>query len=272
MELDAKFRDRYEKLLARGIISNCMPTWDDDKRAIVNSIARSAVFGVVERGSKSTLISHSVPAPANYEIVVTGKRLSEAHRDIYMQAMHLFRGREANRSIRITPRDLLLQIERSDGGENRRWVVEALLDISQTTIRIETCQSERRIRFGGSLLTVLAVESKQNARVELSLPFEAVDLFHDDGRTYINARKRTSLKGPGSQLAKALQPKIYSHREPYPMKIDTLATQCGVMDREKAGRKRTFVRALNLLQANGNLESFEICGDTVIMHRPMKGE
>lgn len=64
--LPEKIQATYERLVAAGCIREAMPVWDDDKRAITNSIARSAVFSVVEKGDRSPLLQQRVPAPSNY--------------------------------------------------------------------------------------------------------------------------------------------------------------------------------------------------------------
>ncbi len=64
--LPARVQASYDRVVAGGYISDAMPVWDDDKRAITNSIARSAVFSVVKKGSsKMTFFEQRVPAPSN---------------------------------------------------------------------------------------------------------------------------------------------------------------------------------------------------------------
>lgn len=268
-----KIQAVYNKLLAEGKIYEAMPVWDDDKRAITNSIARSSVFSVVEKGTKTALVEQRVPAPSNYEIIITGEQLSEADRDVYLQAIHYFRGCKPNEEIRVNPRDFLLSIGRQDGMENRKWLWNAVKKMAKTLLEITiSLPDERKIKFVGSLLAIATEETNGiSDEIRMRLPLDALRLYNADSRTLVSMGRRLSLKGSGSQLAKSLQSKIYSHKAPFPMKIETIMEQCGVKDKHKSGRKRALLKALKLLKENGDLESFEITDDDIlIMHRPSR--
>lgn len=251
------------KLLARGIILDRMPAWDDDKRAIANVLARSAVFGVVERGAREACVSQRVHAPAGYEIALTGNRLSEAHRDAYLEVLHLFRDTGPETSIRLNPRMILHGIGRADGGKNRKWLFEALLDVAQAELALKIIQHDGSVRFECASLCLLQIEGSFDTRdgVTASLSHEALRLYQQDGLTYIRPDRRRALKGPGSQLAKALQAKFCSHKAPYPMKLETLTDQCGVRDKNRSGRKRSLQRALEMLVKTGELEGYLFAPD-----------
>lgn len=255
-----KMQDSYDRLVAEGRISEAMPVWDDDKRAITNSIARSAVFSVVEKGTSAALVKQRVPAPSNYEILITGECLSEADRDVYLQAMHYFRGCKPNEEIRVTPRDFLLGIGRQDGTENRKWLRDAVVKIAKTLLEITIHLSDnRRVKFAGSLLSIATEETDGiPGEIHMRLPLDALRLYNTDSRTLLSMGRRLSLKGPGSQLAKSLQTKIYSHKIPFPMKIETIMEQCGSRAKRVADFKKILILALDLLQRNGDIEDYEI--------------
>lgn len=254
-----RIQEIHDRLLAEGFISDVMPTWNDDKRAITNSIARSAVFAVVEKGQRRILAEQRVPAPANYEIIVTGEQLTEADRDVYLQAIHYFRGCGQNEEIRVNPRDFLLSIGRQDGLESRRWLWNTVRRIAKTVLEITINLPERKIRFVGSLLTI-ASEEKDGipGDIRMRLPLDALRLYNTDSRTLITMTRRLSLKGPGSQLAKSLQAKIYSHKEPFPMKLETLMVQCGSKCKRILDFKKKLIVALDLLKENQDIEAYSI--------------
>lgn len=261
-----KIQTVYNRLLADGKIYESMPVWDDDKRAITNSIARSAVFSVVEKGTKTKLVEQRVPAPSNYEIIVTGEQLSEADRDVYLQAIHYFRGCKPNEEIRVNPRDFLLSIGRQDGMENRKWLWNAVKKMAKTLLEITiSLRDERKIKFVGSLLTIASEETNGiSDEIRMRLPLDALRLYNTDSRTLLSMGRRLSLKGPGSQLAKSLQSKIYSHRAPFPMKIETIMEQCGSKIQRIADFKKSLVMALELLKKNNDIESYVISKDGLV--------
>lgn len=242
-----------------------MPVWSDDKRAITNSIARSAVFGVAEKNNKTIFVEQRVPAPSNYEITITGEQLSEADRDVYLQAIHYFRGCGPNEEIRVNPRDFLLAIGRQDGLESRKWLWNTVRKIARTLLEITINLPERKIKFVGSLLTI-ASEEKDGipGDIRMRLPLDALRLYNTDSRTLISMTRRLSLKGPGSQLAKSLQAKIYSHKEPLPMKLETLMTQCGSKCKRILDFKKKLIAALELLKENQDIEAYSISKDGLV--------
>ena len=261
-----KMQTAYNKLLVEGKIYEAMPVWDDDKRAITNSIARSAVFSVVEKGTKTTLVEQRVPAPSNYEIIITGEQLSEADRDVYLQAIHAFRGCKPNEEIRINPRDFLLSIGRQDGMENRKWLWNAVRKMAKTLLEITiSLPDDRRIKFVGSLLAIASEETNGIPdEIRMRLPLDALRLYNTDSKTLLSMRRRLSLKGPGSQLAKSLQSKIYSHKAPFPMKIETIREQCGSKTARTLDFKKKLILALELLMKNNDIKSYSISKDGLV--------
>ena len=260
-----RVQEIHNRLVADGLIFDAMPVWTDDKRAITNSIARSAVFAVVEKGRQEILEEQHIPSPSNYEIIVTGERLNEADRDVYLQAIHYFRGCRPNEEVRVNPRDFLLEIGRQDGTESRKWLWNSIRKIAKTLLEITISLHERKIKFVGALLTI-ASEEKDGVLgdIRMSLPLDALRLYNTDGRTLICIARRLSLKGPGSQLAKSLQAKLCSHKEPFPIKLETLMVQCGSKCKRLLDFKKKLIVALELLKENKDIEEYSISKDGLV--------
>ena len=263
--LSSKIQATHDRLLASGHISDAMPVWDDDKRAITNSIARSAVFAIVEKGERVTLTEQRVPAPSNYEIIVTGEQLDEADRDVYLQAVHYFRGSGPNEEVRIHPRDFLSAIGREDGLESRKWLWRSIKKMAKMLLEITFTRDEKKIKFVGSLLAIASEETNGiPGEIRMRLPLDILRLYNVDSRTLLSMTRRLSLKGPGSQLAKSLQAKIYSHKEPFPMKLETLMEQCGAKCKRIVDFKKSLILALNLLVENQDIENYTISKNGVV--------
>jgi hypothetical protein len=243
-----------------------MPFWDEDKRTITNAIARSAVFSVTERGNREEYKSYKVPAPSNYEItVIAGKSLTEADRDVYLQVMHYFRGLKPNDTVAINIKDFLTSIRRIDGSESRVWLWNALRAMASTTLDIAIKHADgSTIKFIGSLLTLVSKEKDGTEEIRMSLPLDALRLYNEDTHTVLYMNKRLALKGSGSQLAKSLQIKILSHKEPFPMKLETIMSQCGSKISEVRFFKSKLKKALNLLILNKDIDSYTISKDGLV--------
>jgi hypothetical protein len=267
VSIEKKIKEVTDKFSAAGIFAKeVMPVWDDDKRAITNSIARSAVFSVVEKGTSERLIEQKVPAPSNYDITITGKQLSESDRDVYLQVMHSFRGRGPDEEISINPRDFLLSIGRQDGKANREWLWEVLTTIAQTLLKITiNLPDGRKIKFVGSLLTITTEEKYGiSDEIIIRLPLDALRLYNQDTRTLLSMERRLALKGTGSQLAKSLQAKIYSHKNPFPMKIETLMQVCGSRSARIRDFKRKLIQALDMLVNNKDIADYHISKEGLV--------
>jgi hypothetical protein len=243
-----------------------MPFWDDDKRTITNAIARSAVFSVAERGNREEYKSYKVPAPANYEItVIAGQSLTEADRDVYLQVMHYFRGLKPNDVVSVDIKDFLSSIKRVDGSESRVWLWNALRAMAATTLDILIKHPDgSTIKFIGSLITLVSKEKDGLQEIRMSLPLDALRLYNEDTHTVLFMNKRLALKGSGSQLAKALQVKILSHKQPFPMKIETIMEYCGSKFNDVRFFKAKLKKALNLLIENKDIISFHISKDGMV--------
>jgi hypothetical protein len=76
--------------------------------------------------------------------------------------------------------------------------------------------------------------------------------------------KRLALKGSGSQLAKSLQVKILSHKQPFPMRIETIMEQCGSKFRDVRFFKAKLKKALELLIANKDIVSYNISKEGMV--------
>jgi hypothetical protein len=265
-DISGSLQNIFDRIAAEGRIYEAMPVWDNDKRAIVNSIARSAVFSVVEKGTKIRLIEQKVPAPSNYEIMITGEQLNESDKDVYLQAMHYFRGCKPNEEIRISARDFLLSIGRQDGTESRKWLWKSVKTIAKTILEITiTLPNNNKIKFVGSLLTIISEEKNGVPdEIRMRLPLDALRLYNADCRTLISMSRRLSLKGSGSQLAKALQAKIYSHKAPFPMKIETIMGQCGSKTKRITDFKKKLIMALELLKVNNDIEGYCISREGIV--------
>jgi hypothetical protein len=243
-----------------------MPIWDDDKRTITNAIARSAVFSVAERGSREEYNAYKVPAPSNYEItVIAGHSLTEADRDVYLQVIHYFRGLKPNDIVSVNIKDFLASIKRIDGKESRNWLWNALRAMASTTLEIIIKYPDgSTIKFIGSLLTLVSKEKDGLQEIRMSLPLDALRLYNEDTHTVLFMSRRLALKGSGSQLAKSLQVKILSHKQPFPMKIEKLMEQCGSKFSNVRFFKAKLKKALNLLIDNKDIVSYNISKEGMV--------
>lgn len=273
-KVDKLINEATERLKHKGIICITMPDWADDQRAIVNCLARSAVFSVNKNSEGIFFVGARIPAPSNYDITATGPQLTQAHLDVYLQIIHLFRRIKAGESVFVTPRKILDGIGKADGTDNRKWLIDTIKKISQLSLDITVRKAIRTISFSGSLLTVLSSFEEKNLcdNIELRLSEEAVKLYLDDDVTILFPPRRNRLKGDGSNIAKSMQLQILSHKKPHPMYLSTLCSFCGITISSPSGRRRSMRQAIKLLIKNGDLSDGYIKDDKIFLFRPQRGD
>jgi hypothetical protein len=226
--------------------------WEDDRLTLINSIARSDVFPVAEKGERKVYQEPKKVYSQKYvEItILSGVTLNMYDCEVYQHVMQYFRKRGPNEKIAINPHKFLKQMGRVDGKFNREWLWNSLRAIAKNVleITIENSFTEIKRTYVGPLF-VLANDSKDGLinNIEIALTNEAVRLYLNDSRTYIFADSYKKLKGSGSQLAKKLLLIIASHNKPYAMYLETYRKIVGSKAKEMWKFKQSMKIALDLL-------------------------
>jgi hypothetical protein len=202
------------------------PQWGEGMSAILNALARSATFAPIEKGTRTTIVNYAVPSQAGYEIVLAGEQLDEGDRDVYLSLTRLYMGVTPGNSCAVSIRTLLGSI-RSYGKPNREWLFDSLRRLADIKIDIKFDTSRFSGFYKGYIFSILAISEKDDnssgGSIVFSIPPEFVRIFmQSKDYTKIPLTKRLALKGPGSQLAKWLHSYIYSHKAPFPIKVETI--------------------------------------------------
>ena len=100
-------------------------------------------------------------------------------------------------------------------------------------------------------------------RIELNR--ELIRLFGDNQWTALDWQQRQQLRG--KLLAQALHAFYSSHRQPFPIRLDTLRGYVGSRNIQRAGFKVKLRTALEELVSIGFLTGYDITGDAVTVVR-----
>ena len=180
-----------------------LPFWPDPERAAPSAILRSALFGLVKKGERSTLKRESLAAWPGCKVLFTGQRLDQADEDVWLQAVHLHRLQDLPSSIVTTNRGFLSSIGRSASGPAVTRLHESLERLVACAVTIETPQNS----YQGNLISEWLIE-KGSGRLIVSLnPRFAQSFAH--GLTRIDWEARQSLR---TDLARWLHGYVQSHR------------------------------------------------------------
>ena len=124
---------------------------------------------------------------------------------------------------------------------------------------------EGKTYFGPLVKSGLKDELTNHYRIELNR--ELIRLFGENQWTALDWQQRQQLRG--KHLAQALHAFYSSHRQPFPVRIDTLRGYVGSKNQQKAGFKIKLRNALDDLQEIGFLSGHEIAGDVVSVRRAL---
>jgi hypothetical protein len=246
------------------------PHWGDGMSAILNALARSATFSPIEKGARGSVINYVIPAQAGYEIIFTGEQLDEGDRDLYLNLTRLYTGINPGSSCNVSIRTLLKGI-RSYGKPNREWLFNSLKRLADIKVDIKFDTPRFSGFYKGYIFSILAIAEKDEGdtggSIVFSIPPEFMRIFiMSKDYTKIPINKRLTLKGPGSQLAKWLHSYLYSHKTPFPVKVETIKKLSGSQTKELRDFRAKLKHALDLLEKNGDITAWEIEATTDLVH------
>jgi hypothetical protein len=196
-----------------------------------NCIVRSALFGIVKRGCRrrveeyETLPSYGVNG---WTIRWRGVRLDQADADVWFYLIRkaceissdFLNGQELDLktiSVKFTRNGLLKAINRSKGGQNRKWLDQSITRLRDCDVQVEGPNGSPR-----ESATLLGRRNEDDAS-DMEIVEIDVNLAKLLGNnlTLVDFQKRLSLGQ--DQLAKWLHGFLSSHKGPiYPVRITTL--------------------------------------------------
>jgi hypothetical protein len=218
-----------------------LPRWPNTDRGVPNSLLRSASFAAIAKGPRRKLERENISSHNNITISYTGAQLDQSDLDVWMTVLHLARTQSIGQVYNITVCELLLLLQLTDTGANRKTLISRLS-------RLNTCRL--KIQFGG----VMQYEGsliKEIYRDEHSRQFitrlnpDLHNLFAKDQFTQIQWDVRKTLKG--HYLAQWLHGYYSSHAAPYPLKIETIHKLSGSKTTDLSKFRQLLHKALNAL-------------------------
>nr|AFN66387.1 TrfA family protein [uncultured bacterium] len=244
-----------------------LPLWPDVMRALPNEILRSALFNARNR-KKPRVFLKDEPITVIGEGLITyrGEELRQDDEMVWLQLLHLARGSVAGQPVEFTAYSFCKNIGWSINKQSYKRLYECLKRMQATGLEVYV----PRIKRGISLSMIPSfeyedVETREALpRWRVRLAPELVELFGDSHYTRIHWEER--LKLPDG-LASWMHGYFASHRDPYPIKIETVASGAGLTESDKPELRRMVKRALGNLVEVGFLEEFSVAKDLITVKR-----
>lgn len=180
-----------------------LPMVRPEERVVPNSVARSALFGVVRRGRRKDMKKELIASWKNSSIVYTGEELDQGDLDVWMQALRLMHDEELGSQVYFSARGFLKELGRYAGKSDYEWLDRALTRLKANAVEVRL----DNFVYVGSLINEYYKDEDAD-RFVLVLNPKLVGLF-DFGMTRIQFQERLSLR---RQVSKWLHSYIQSHR------------------------------------------------------------
>jgi len=242
-EFEAKQHVRRQKRVDTQLT---LPFWNEQQRAMPNSILRSCVFGAlnIRKGKeKREMLEREVLATTGSDsIIYTGIRLDQEHQTLLETLMHIARDQQLGERCDVTIYQLLKALDKTDTGGNRKVLLRQLAHLKATAVEIK----QGPYSYTGSFVDD-AYRDDDTGRVIIILNQKLVALFQPGHYTKLSWEIRRNLTRP---LAKWLHGYYSSHANPYDVSVQFIHRLCGSETKSiKDFRNKLLIPSLNELSA-----------------------
>lgn len=237
-----------------------LPLWPEPKRGTPNSFIRSALFAAIQSKDRVFLKESTVASQKGITVKFTGEQLNQEDLSVWETLAHLGRQHPLGHVCEFAAHGLLKSLGLHTGLSQHKQLHSTIIRLTACAVEIT---HEGKTYFGPLVKSGIKDELTSHYRIELNR--ELIRLFGDNQWTALDWQQRQQLRG--KHLAQALHAFYSSHRQPFPIKLDTLRGYVGSKNQQKAGFKVKLRGALDELVRIGFLTGFRIDGDVVTVDR-----
>ena len=237
-----------------------LPLWPEPKRGTPNSFIRSALFAAIQSKDRVFLKEATLASQKGITVKFTGEQLNQEDLSVWETFAHLARQHPLGHLSEFTAHGLLKSLGMHTGLSQHKQLHSTIIRLTACAVEIT---HEGKTYFGPLVKSGLKDELTSHYRIELNR--ELIRLFGENQWTALDWQQRQGLRG--KHLAQALHAFYSSHRQPFPIKLDTLRSYVGSKNFQKAGFKVKLRAALDELVKIGFLSDYAIDGDIVSVDR-----
>lgn len=234
-----------------------MAYWNDLMMGVPNDLVRCALFTATDCDEMRSLSRERIASHAGTTVMYTGWQLTQAHLDVFEGILQLMRGQEAGVRVNFSKNELLEIIGRRNSGYEYEWVHRKIIQLEACAVEII---KNRRKGFFGSLIEKGKFDEFEGT-YSVIVSEELINLF-DEGFSKVQWGQRKALMG--KPLACWLQMYYCSHKNPFPVTVSFLKTQCGSKTAEIKHFKPNLTKALDQIVEVGVIDGWEIAKDGVV--------
>ncbi len=263
----AASREKATELASNTAVQRQLPLWANSLRCLPNEIVRSALF--TARNRRQPRIHHKKAAEiaviGEGRITYKGEELRQDDETVWLQLIHLAKEYSLGQLVEFTPYSFCKAVGWPIGKASYERLRACLDRMQATALAVYSNRLKEGVSL--SMIPVFAWqdEDKQTLKkYRVQVAPQLVELFGDLHYTQLEWAQRLDLP---DGIATWLHGYYASHREPYPIKLDTIKTGAG-MTTVSASRVRQLIeQALTALKEVKFLSTFEIVGELVHVKR-----
>lgn len=212
-----KDQKNQDQQTAKKPVQMFLPGLEETKRAMPNHIARSSLFAPVARGRRKHHRRTILVSRADVTIDYTGTQLDEAQSDVWMHLVFLARNTPLGDPVAINRAALLKAIGRRVGGNDYKWLHNAMFDFTAATIVIEAKRKDgsSKYRIGNTEAFHMLSSFKYTEETEIytfTIDPRWKALFNNREYALLDWPKRLQI-ARGQDLSKALQRQFATSNE-----------------------------------------------------------
>ena len=215
-----------------------LPLWPEPKRGTPNSFIRSALFAAIQSKDRVFLKEATLASQKGITVKFTGEQLNQEDLSVWETFAHLARQHPLGHLSEFTAHGLLKSLGMHTGLSQHKQLHSTIIRLTACAVEIT---HEGKTYFGPLVKSGLKDELTSHYRIELNR--ELIRLFGENQWTALDWQQRQGLRG--KHLAQALHAFYSSHRQPFPIKLDTLRSYVGSKNFQKAGFKVKLRAALD---------------------------
>jgi len=236
-----------------------LPDWADsgsNRSATPNEIVRSALFTARNRNqSRVYFKDEQIVVTGSGSIAYRGEELRQDDELVWFRLLQMAKGQPLGELIRFTPYSFLKSIGWRPNNWGYQHLRTCLSRMKATAVHLSSD------RYGTVVIGLVDFfrywdpeKEERLSKWEVQLSPVLSKLFAGEEYTLVNLEQR---KGLPEGIATKLHSYWSSHREPYPVKLETLQKLCG-SENELRFFKRKLKQALDCLVQVGFLERWLI--------------
>ena len=233
------------------------PLWDEDRRGVPGDLVRGALFTIGRGEERRQLKRERVASLGSVAIYYTGEELRQRDADVFLQLVHLHRGKAPSEPVSFVARDVLKSLGWTLGARGYHDLLATIERLKTTSLKLVSTTQGRERGFAGSLIRSFGYRdgSDEGSRA-WCVTFEPaiLVLFNDVAYTEVDWQQRLSL----SPMAKWLHSYYHTHSSPSLLQIELIHTLCGSTTKSLPRFKQLLKGALTELEDCGFLNEWQI--------------